>query len=158
MATRDLTRSSGQRGAMPLSEAMNQLFRDAFTGPFGGAAPGLTVSQGVNLYEQDNRFILQVPLPGAKPDQLNITARENVVTLQGTIEPPAPEGARALYQGIGGGQFREQVVLPADVDAENANAQYQDGILTLTLPKAQHAQERTIRISQGQTGMGQRTS
>jgi HSP20 family protein len=50
------------------------------------------------------------------------------------------------------------VVLPADVDAENANAQYQDGILTLTLPKAQHAQERTIRISQGQTGMGQRTS
>ena len=158
MATRDLTRSTGPRGVMPLSEAMNQLFRDAFTGPFGGAAPGLTVSQGVNLYEQDNRFILQVPLPGAKPDQLNITARENVVTLQGTIEPPAPEGARALYQGIGGGQFREQVVLPADVDAENANAQYQDGILTLTLPKAQHAQERTIRISQGQTGTGQRTS
>ena len=101
---------------------------------------------------------MQVPLPGAKPDQLNITARENVVTLQGTIELPAPEGARVLYQGIGGGQFREQVVLPADVDAENANAQYQDGILTLTLPKAQHAQERTIRISQGQTGMGQRTS
>ena len=73
-------------------------------------------------------------------------------------EPPAPEGARPLYQGLSGGQFREQVVLPADVDAENASAQYQDGILTLMLPKAQYAQERTIRISQGQTGMGQRTS
>jgi HSP20 family protein len=157
MATRDLTRSTGPRGVMPLSEAMNQLVRDAFTSPFGGG-PGLTASQGVNLYEQDNRFILQVPLPGAKPDQLNITARENVVTLQGTIEPPAPEGARALYQGLGGGPFREQVVLPADVDAENASAQYQDGILTLMLSKARHAQERTIRISQGQTGMGQRMS
>src|SRR5438874_11102799 len=154
MATRDLTRSTGPRGVMPLSEAMNQLFRDAFTGPFGGAAPGLTVSQGVNLYEQDNRFIVQIPLPGAKPDQLNITARENVVTLQGTIEPPAPEGARALYQGIGGGQFREQVVLPADVDAENASAQYQDGILTLTLPKAPHARERTITVSRGQSRSG----
>ena len=154
MATRDLTRSTGPRSVMPLSEAMNQLFRDAFTSPFGGAAPGLTASQAVNLYEQDNRFIVQVPLPGAKPDQLNITARENVVTLQGTIEPPAPEGARPLYQGLGGGPFREQVVLPADVDAENASAQYQDGILTLTLPKAQHAQERTIRISQGQSRSG----
>jgi HSP20 family protein len=70
-----------------------------------------------------------------------------VLTLQGTNQLSAPEGARALYRGIGGGQFREQVALPADVDEENANAQYQDGILTLTLPKAQHAQERTIRIS-----------
>ena len=42
MATRDLTRSTGPRGVMPLSEAMNQLFRDAFTGPFGAGAPGLT--------------------------------------------------------------------------------------------------------------------
>src|SRR5437868_12936188 len=85
MATRDLTRSSGPRGVLPLSEAMNQVFRDAFTSPFGGGAPGLTMSQGVNLYEQDNRFIVQIPLPGVKPDQLTVTARENVVTLQGTI-------------------------------------------------------------------------
>jgi HSP20 family protein len=158
MSARDRTRYTNPRGVMPLSDAMTQLFYNAFRGPFGAGATAPMAGQGVNLYEQDNRFILQIPLPGAKPDQLNVTARENVVTLQGTIELPAPEGARALYQGIGGGQFREQVVLPADVDAENANAQYQDGILTLTLPKAQHAQERTIRISQGQTGMGQRTS
>src|SRR5947208_7807524 len=154
MSTRDLTRYTSPRSVMPLSEAMTQLFRDAFTSPFGAGAPGPTVSQGINLYEQDNTYILQIPLPGVKPDQLTITARENVLTLQGTIEFPAPEGARALFQGARGGQFREQVVLPADVDAENASAQYQDGILTLTLPKAPHARERTITVSRGQSRSG----
>jgi HSP20 family protein len=150
MSSRDLTRYSGSRGGvMPLSEAMSQLFRDAFTSPFGAGVTTMTIGQAVNLYEQDNNYIMQVPLPGIKQDQLNITARENVVTLQGTVEIPAPQGARSLFQGIGGGQFREQVVLPSDIDAENASAQYQDGILTLSLPKAQHARERTIPIMAG---------
>lgn len=148
MSSRDMTRYSGQRGAMPLSEAMGQLFRDAFTSPFwdGGYR---TVGHAVNLYEKDNSYILQVPLPGIKQDQLNVTARENVVTLQGTLEFPVPDGARALYQGSGGGQFWEQIALPSDIDAENASAQYQEGILTLTLPKAQHARERAIPIGAG---------
>ena len=118
MAAREMTRYPNPQGVMPLSDAMSQLFRDAFTAPFGDGAG----RQAINLYEKDNTFILQIPLPAAKPDQLTITARENVVTLQGTVEFPAPEGARPLYQGTGGGQFREQLVLPADVDAARASA------------------------------------
>jgi len=129
---------------------MNQLYRDAFTTSKGIAAAGMTMGQGINLYEKDNSFILQIPLPGAKTDQLNITARENVVTLQGQTEISAPDGARPLFQGAAAGQFREQLILPADVDAENASAQYQNGILTLTLPKAQHARERRIALTQDQ--------
>lgn len=160
MATQNLARYNGPRGAMPLGEAMNQLFRDAFTSPFSFSSTGTMSGLGINLYERDDSYILQVPLPGVKADQLKISARENVVMLQGTTETAAPEGARPLYQGAGGGQFREQVVLPSDVDAERANADYRDGVLTLTLPKAEHARERTIAISQadGQNSTGQRIS
>jgi HSP20 family protein len=147
MATQNLARYSGPRAAMPLSDAMNQLFRDAFTSPFMAGGTAMQAGAGINLYERDDSYILQIPLPGVKPDDLKVTARENVVMFQGTIEIPAPEGARPLFQGAGGGQFREQVVLPSDVDAEKAQADYQDGVLTLTLPKAQHARERTIAVS-----------
>ncbi|MDB5057522.1 MAG: Hsp20/alpha crystallin family protein [Chloroflexi bacterium] len=150
MSSPNISRYSGSGGLMPLAEAMNQLYRDAFTTPKGFGAPGTSMGLSVNLYEKDNSFILQIPLPGVKPDQLNITARENVVTLQGTTEIAPPEGARPLFQGASAGQFREQLILPADVDAENASAQYQNGILTLTLPKAQHARERRIALNQGQ--------
>lgn len=158
MLSRDLRRNTSQRGSMmPLSDAMSQLFRDAFTSPYGAGA--MTTGLAINLYEKDDNYILQIPLPGAKLDQLDITTRENVVTLQGTIDFTAPDGARPLFLGAGGGQFREQIILPSDVDAENVQAQYQDGVLTLMLPKAAHARERKVRITQAQAqsgGNGQR--
>jgi HSP20 family molecular chaperone IbpA len=96
---------------------------------------------GANLYEQDHRYILQVPLPGIKQEQVTIDARDNLVTLQGAIEFAAPKGARAIFKNAGDGQFYEVVALPGDVAAEHATVRYQDGVLTLTLPKAQHAYE-----------------
>ena len=132
MANQDLARYP-QRNPMPLSEAINQLMRDAFTTPFG----------------RNDGASLAFGMPGVQPDQLTITARENIVTLQGTTEVPAPEGARNLYSGAIRGQFRELVQLPGDVDAERASASYDNGVLTLTLPKAASARERAIKVTQG---------
>jgi HSP20 family molecular chaperone IbpA len=120
----------------------------------GTAAPGLEAvdwdtilpfevveisAPDANLYEHDHCYILQVPLPGMTLDQFTINARDQMVTLQGTIELPAPEGARAIFQNTSNGKFREVVALPGDADAEHSNVEYQDGVLTLTLPKAQYA-------------------
>ena len=152
MSNRDVTRYS-PRGLTPLSEAMGQLFRDAFTTPGVGSlvpASGL----GMNLYEMDEGYIVQALLPGVNPDHLTITAQENVLTLQGKTEIAAPENARALFVGTDTGDFRQQVQLPGDVDAERATADYRDGVLTLTLPKAAHAKARTIKVG-GEHGKGQ---
>ena len=61
----------------------------------------------------------------------------------------APHGARGIWVGLGDGEFREQVTLPGEVDADKAHADYQDGILTLTLPKAEHARIKTIKVGAG---------
>jgi HSP20 family protein len=148
MSNRDLTRSAGSRGMTPLSDAVNQLFRDAFTMPVGFGGAGVTT--GINLYETNDTYILQALLPGVNPDQLNITARENVLTLQGKTEIAAPEGARSLMLSAATGEFREQIQLPGDIDTRNATADYQNGVLTLTLPKAEQAKVRTIKVGQGQ--------
>jgi HSP20 family protein len=50
---------------------------------------------------------------------------------------------------LGAGEFREQVTLPGEVDADKASADYQDGILTLTLPKAERTRAKTIKVSGG---------
>jgi HSP20 family protein len=146
MANQDMTRYT-PRNPMPLSEAMNQLMRDAFTTPMGFGG-GSMLAAGMNLYETDDSYIVQVPLPGVRPDQLTITARENILTLQGTTEIVPPQGARALFQGVNRGQFREQVQLPAEVNADQATASYENGVLTLKLPKAPSAREHIIRVNQ----------
>jgi HSP20 family protein len=145
----NITRYNRPMGMTPLSEAIDRLFRDAFTWPRAfGEAFGPVAGGGMagNLYETNESYILQVPLPGVKVDELEITARENVLTLQGRTEIAAPEGARAIWGGMGSQEFREQIQLPGDVDAERASAEYRDGILTLTLPKEEHARVRTIKI------------
>ena len=156
MATNSIARYRPALGVTPLSEAMDQLFRDAFTWPqvmgsrpSGGQGYGFGLNS--NLYETPDSYVLQVVLPGVQVDSLQITAHQNVLTLQGSAGVAAPEGARGIWVGLGGGEFREQVTLPGDVDADAATADYRDGILTLTLPKAEHARVRTIKIAGGRT-------
>ncbi len=156
MSNQDLSRRT-PRHSVPLSDAMNQLLRGAFTSPFGLAA-ATTLSAEMNLYETNDSYILQLPVPGVKPDQLSITVRENIVTIQGRTEIPAPEGARPVYMGSGPEQIREQIQLPGDVNTDQAVATYDNGVLTLTLPKAPSARERAIPMriaSTGQTFQGQ---
>jgi HSP20 family protein len=99
-----------------------------------------------NLYETGDSYIMQVSLPGVTVDELEITAQENVLRLRGKTEVTGPEGAQSIWVGIGGGEFREEVTLPGGVNADQASAEYHDGILTLTLPKTERAKAHTIKI------------
>jgi HSP20 family protein len=145
----NITRYNQPTSFMPLSEAVDRLFRDAFTWPrtFGDFFP--TTSRfglSSNLYETGDSYIMQVLLPGAKVDELEITAHQNVLTLRGKTEVTVPEGIQSIWVGMGGGEFREEVTLPGEVNADQASAEYHDGILTLTLPKAERAKVRTIKV------------
>lgn len=155
MATTSISRYNRPLGMTPLGEAMDHLIREAFTWP-QAVGPRLSNGQSTgfglnsNLYETPEGYIMQLVLPGVKVDTLQITAHQNVVTLQGTAGVAAPEGAQGLWVGLGAGEFREQVTLPSEVDADKASADYQDGILTLTLPKAEQARVKTIKVGGGQ--------
>lgn len=155
MATNSISRYSRPLGMTPLGEAMDQLFRDAFTWPHSmGVNPSSGQSAGLglnsNLYETPESYVMQIMLPGVQVETLQITARQNVLTLQGTAGVAAPDQGQAIWVGLGAGEFREQVVLPGEVDADSASADYQDGILTLRLPKAQQARVKTIKVGSGQ--------
>lgn len=58
-----------------------------------------------------------------------------------------PEGATAHWHGFQQGQFQQTFTLPAPINAERAEASYNDGILTINLPKAEHAKARTVKVT-----------
>jgi HSP20 family protein len=144
-----LTTRYGRPGLTPLSEAVDQLFRDAFTWPRAVEAPAgpARLSLRSNVYETDEAYLVQTLLPGVKAEELNVTTDRNLLTIEGTAAIAAPEGARGIWIAFNGAEFREQVSLPGEVDAARASAEYRDGMLTLTLPKAEKARIKTIKVT-----------
>lgn len=108
---------------------------------------GVGVFPPMNISQDDDNFYLRAEVPGIKPKELSIAAVRNRVSLGGKREIQR-EDERVSYhrRERAEGSFNRTVTLPAEVDAERVDARYADGILTLTLPKAEEAKPRQITV------------
>jgi HSP20 family protein len=119
---------------------------DAVAGEtFGDLGAG--VFPPVNITQDDDNFYLRAEVPGIKPNELSISAVRNRVSLAGKREIQR-EHDRVSYhrKERAEGSFNRTVTLPTEVDAERVDARYADGILTLTLPKAEETKPRQITV------------
>lgn len=141
----NITRYNPFNEAVSLREAMDRLFADSFISPtMGGLA---NRGAGANLFETSEGFIFQVPMPGVKPEDVEITAQQDTLSLKWTTNLQVPEGATVLWHGFQAGQYQQSFTLPSPINSERAEASYSDGILTLNLPKAEHAKARTVKVN-----------
>ncbi len=142
----NLTRYSPFSDAVSLRDAMNCLFEDSFISPRNLNSWS---GQGIaaNLYETPDGFILQLPMPGVNPDAVEITAQQDTLTLKWETKLTAPQGATTHWNGFPSGQFQQAFALPAPINSERAEATYNDGVLTLNLPKAEHVKARTVKVT-----------
>lgn len=129
---------------MSLRDAMDRLFEDSFIPRAVGGVLGRGVN--ANLYETAECFVLQIPMPGASADSVEITAQQDVVALKWETKVTIPENATTHWSGFQSGQYQQTFSLPAPINADRAEAHYDDGILTLSLPKAEHARARTVKV------------
>jgi HSP20 family protein len=108
---------------------------------------GAGVFPPLNITQDDENFYLRAEIPGIKPAELSISALRNRVAISGKREIPR-EHDRVSYhrKERPEGAFNRAVTLPTEVDAERVDARYADGILTLTLPKAEQAKPRQIAV------------
>jgi HSP20 family protein len=136
-----------------LRDAMDRLVSDSFINPrsLSSGALGGSVSLAANLYEKPDAFIVQVLLPGMNPEAIDVQAKGAMLTIKGERQAPQFEGATQIWGGIGFGHFEQSFTLPAAVDAEQGTANYEQGILTLTLPKVAQARTHAIRVGQATT-------
>jgi HSP20 family protein len=112
---------------------------------FGDVGAG--VFPPMNITQDDDNFYLRAEIPGVEPNELSISAVRNRVSLAGKREIQR-EQERVSYhrKERAEGSFNRTVTLPTEVDAERVDARYADGILTLTLPKAEETKPRQITV------------
>jgi HSP20 family protein len=119
---------------------------DAVAGETSGDV-GAGVFPPLNITQDDDNFYLRAEIPGIKPNELSISAVRNRVSLAGKREIQR-EHERVSYhrKERAEGTFNRTVTLPTEVDAERVDASYADGVLTLTLPKAEETKPRQITV------------
>ena len=98
---------------------------------------------GVNIREEDDAYILSALVPGVKSDALNIQVLEDVVRIEGEYQM---DESKYIIRELPNGSFVRTLRLPAPIDAEHVEADITDGVLTLSLPKAESARPKQIKI------------
>ena len=132
---------------LALRDMVNRLFEDAFVWPrWATGAGAFGWPAGMSLYETEDAYVGFIAVPGLKPADLELTVQHQVLTIRGKSSLAPPEGARPIWTGLQGGQIEQQVQLPGEVDADAVEAQVQDGILMLRLPKAAHQRAHRIAV------------
>jgi len=137
------------RDVVPLRTMMDRLFESAFTPYLGTGFNGGGTGFGWDVYEDNDAYHIHCYLPGVDPNALDITIQDNVLTISGETKRSVPESWRPVLQELAFGQFRRQLTVGTPIEASKAEANYQDGILKLTLPKAETAKPRQIKVGQG---------
>ena len=99
---------------------------------------------GVNVQEQDDVYVLSALVPGLKAEDLNIQVLDNMVSIEGEFQAV---DAEYLLNELPSGSFRRALHLPTEIETEGVEAKITDGVLTLSLPKAESARPRKINIS-----------
>jgi HSP20 family protein len=108
---------------------------------------GAGVFPPMNITQDNDNFYLSAEIPGIEPSELAITAVKNRISIAGRRQIRL-ENERVSYhrRERPEGAFNRTVTLPTDVDSAKVEARYNDGILTLTLPKAEEAKPRQIQV------------
>ena len=134
---------------MSLHTAMDRLFGETFGLPGQSRAVG-AVGEGylpLDVYQTDKEWVIRAALPGAEPSTVDVTFDGGQINIKGEITPPVgaqPESywLRENFYG----KFSRQVTLPEDALGEQARAQFVNGMLILTVPKAQPAKPKSVKI------------
>ena len=144
---------------VPLREAMMQWLTDSVV-PSGGARFPRRGGSGttawpvpVDVYATPEEVVVLAAVPGMSPEQLEITYTENTLTLSGTLPSAADseQGQSATWyvRELWSGRFQRTVTLPFAIDANQAEATFEHGIVRIVLPKAEWARPHKIAIRAG---------
>ena len=141
----NLIRWEPAREMMSLRDAMDRLFDDAFTRPLS-LRDGWSVP-AIDMFQTDDEIVVKAALPGIKSDEVQINVTGEVLTLKGEVKQNQEMEEKAWHlREQRFGSFERSIALPTDVVADKAKADFENGILTITLPKAEEVKPKTITV------------
>ena len=144
----NLIRWEPEREMMTLREAMDRLFDDAFTRPLG-IRDGWRGSgvPAVDMYQTDNDVVVKATLPGMKADDVQINITGDVLSIKGEMKEKNETKEKNYHiREQRWGTFERSVMLPTSIVSDKAKAEFEDGILTITLPKAEEVKPKIVTV------------
>ena len=118
---------------------------DAATGA-GGQRNDAALLPPVDVVEDSTGITLRADLPGVPKDKLKLQVEAGTLTIEGDVSIPMPDGMEATYVEVGLPRFRRVFTLSKELDTGKVSAEFKHGVLSLRIPKAEHAQPRRIDI------------
>ena len=148
MAT-SLTRWDPTADFAAMRNVMDRLFEQPFARRAFRASEDLgTTSLHVDVVETGDTFVIKAAVPGVDPKDVEISVDDDVLTISGEFSRQEDsESDSYLRREIRYGSFQRQLRLPPTVEAEKAEAHFENGLLKLTLPKKAEARARSIKIT-----------
>jgi len=126
-------------------EHLNQLFREV--SPFGGWPEGSSFTPLMDIKEEDDNVIVTADLPGVDKKDINVTVKDNIIEISAECKKESEEKEEGYTQRERTySRFSRSAVLPSNVTDEGAKAKLEDGVLTISLPKAKAEEKPKIMI------------
>jgi HSP20 family protein len=138
-----------------LRDAMSSLLQESFVRP-GALADGAAMLP-LDITENENEFVVKASLPGIRPEDVQITVQGDTLSIRGEIKAEDEKKDEHYHlRERRYGQFQRTVRLSAPIRSDQAQAKFENGVLSLTLPKAEEAKPKQIKIgAQTQAPAGQ---
>jgi HSP20 family protein len=131
-----------------LRDELNSFLDMPFWSSFGRSDQLFTGwSPALDLYESGDQFVAVVELPGMRKEDIDISLHDGTLTISGERKRESANGETAQRTERYVGTFRRSITLPTRVDASKVSATYENGILKVTLPKAEDAKPKQIQVS-----------
>jgi len=136
------------RELVSLRQAMDRLFEESFVRPSRFLSLlGEEARPAIDMHQTANEVVVKAALPGVKPEDVDITITGDTLTIRG--ETKGKEEVKRedyLCQECRYGAFSRYITLPSALKTEKVEASFEDGVLTLTIPRAEEAKHKTIKV------------
>ena len=154
------TMSSTPSDMLSLRDMMGSLMENAFISPeqWWNQGSGMRVP-AMDVSENKDAYVVRAELPGWKPENIEITCAGETITLRGQFDEENEQGdgnTRWHHREMRRSSFQRSITLPTEVQTDKATADFENGVLTLTLPKSEAVKPKQIKIESNRQGNGSR--
>jgi HSP20 family protein len=137
------------RDLLATQDRFNRLFNETFAKAFGEEeVPSRTWAPPVDIFETDGNIVLKAEMPGVDPKDVEVRVVDNTLYLKGERKLEKETKEENYYRiERSYGSFSRSFALPSSIDSGKVEANFKDGLLTLTMPKREEAKPKTIKIN-----------
>ena len=143
----NLIRWEPMREMVTLRDAMDRLFDEAFRRPWYTDGGFGIDTPAVDLYQTNDDVVVKMAVPGMKPDDIQISITGDLLTVKGEVKEEKDNKEKSYHiREQRWGSFERSLTLPTAVRSDKAQAEFENGVLSITLPKAEDVKPKTITV------------